>query len=408
MEIYEVGGAVRDYLLGRTGVDRDWVVVGATAEELLKLGFRPVGRDFPVFLHPETHEEYALARTERKRGTGYHGFECDTAPSVTLEQDLARRDVTINAMARDAAGTIIDPFGGRADLERGVLRHVTSAFVEDPLRVLRVARFAARFDFRVDPATLALMHQLARSGELATLSPERIWRELERAFGEPYPARFIEVLRECGALAALFPEIDRLFGVPQPPQHHPEIDTGRHLLLTLQVAARIAAPPAVRFALLLHDLGKAETPAARLPGHPGHEAASARLAEAFCARLRAPTVWRDLAILVATHHVNIHRALELKPTTLVDLLDALDAFRRPARVDEVLLACACDATGRGAATPRSYPQAARVRAALAAARAVDAAAIAASAAARGGDGDAIRQAIRQARVAAVRAATGAP
>lgn len=407
MEIYEVGGAVRDHLLGREVVDRDWVVVGATAAELIALGYRQVGRDFPVFLHPETHEEYALARTERKLGTGYHGFTCDASPNVTLAQDLARRDVTINAMARDAAGTIIDPYGGQADLARGVLRHVTGAFVEDPLRVLRVARFAARFDFRVDSATLALMQQLARSGELATLSPERVWRELERALGEPCPARFVEVLRDCGALAELFPEIDRLFGVPQPPQHHPEIDTGRHLLLTLKTAAARAAPAIVRFALLLHDLGKAETPAARLPGHPGHEVASARLAETFCARLRAPTAWRDLAVLVARHHVNIHRAMELRATTLIDLLDALDAFRRPARMDEVLLACECDAIGRGDAAPRAYPQASRMREALAAARSVDTAALAAAAAARGGDGDAIKHAIRQARVQAIRAATGA-
>ncbi|MGD9603353.1 MAG: multifunctional CCA addition/repair protein [Gammaproteobacteria bacterium] len=400
MEIYQVGGAVRDRLLGRAIADRDWVVVGATPEQMLRLGYRQVGRDFPVFLHPETHEEYALARTERKRGSGYHGFEFDTAASVTLEQDLARRDLTINAMAEDADGRVIDPFGGRADLAAGILRHVTPAFVEDPLRVLRVARFAARFGFTIAPETLALMRTLAGSGELATLTPERVWRELERALGEPYPERFIGELRACGALGVLFPEIDRLFGVPQPPHHHPEIDTGIHILRVLAAAARAEASVAVRFALLVHDLGKAETPPHLLPRHPGHEERSARLADALCVRLRVPNALRELAIAVARHHLRIHRAGELRPSTLVDLLTELDAFRRPARLTDVLTACALDMQGRGDLAPRPYPPAAIIEGALAACRTVDTRAIAA----RGGDGDAIKAAIREARIAAVREA----
>lgn len=400
MKIYQVGGAVRDRLLGRAVVDRDWVVVGATPADLLGLGYRQVGRDFPVFLHPETHEEYALARTERKHGQGYHGFEFDTSTTVTLEQDLARRDLTINAIAEDEAGHLIDPYGGRVDLAEGILRHVTSAFAEDPLRVLRVARFAARFDYRIAPETRALMCQLTDSGELDTLTPERVWRELERALGEPHPARFIGVLRECGALAALFPEIDRLFGIPQPPQHHPEIDTGEHLLLTLAACARMDAPTTVRFAVLTHDLGKAETPTEWLPGHPGHEERGARLTERFCVRLRVPNALRELAVLVARYHVKIHRARELRSTTLVDLLTDLDAFRRPARLTEILLACEIDAIGRGDGAARPYPQAQVIRDTLVACQSVQIEAIVA----RGGDGNAIKTALRAARSAAVRSA----
>lgn len=402
MRIYQVGGAVRDRLLGREVSDRDWVVVGAEPADLLRLGYRQVGRNFPVFLHPETQEEYALARTERKRGQGYHGFEFDTSTAVTLEQDLARRDLTINAIAEDEAGNLIDPYGGRADLAAGILRHVTDAFSEDPLRVLRVARFAARFDYGIAPETLDLMRRLAGSGELATLTPERVWRELERALGEPSPARFIEVLRACGALAILFPEIDCLFGVPQPPQHHPEIDTGVHLLLALTTSARMDAPTAVRFAILTHDLGKAETPSECLPGHPGHEERSARLTERFCARLRVPNALRELAVLVARYHVKIHRALELRATTLVDLLTDLDAFRRPARLAEILQACEIDAIGRGDGAPRPYPQAQVMRDTLAACQAVEIEAIVA----RGGDGNTIKTALRAARSAAVRRALG--
>jgi tRNA nucleotidyltransferase (CCA-adding enzyme) len=400
VKIYQVGGAVRDRLLGRAVVDRDWVVVGATPDEMLRLGYRQVGRDFPVFLHPKTHEEYALARTERKQGQGYHGFEFDTATTVTLEQDLARRDLTINAIAEDEAGNLIDPYGGRADLAQGLLRHVTTAFAEDPLRVLRVARFAARFAYAVAPETLALMHELARGGELATLTPERVWRELERALGEPHPAQFIEVLRACDALAPLFPELDRLFGVPQPAQHHPEIDTGTHLLLTLTLAARMDAPLSVRFAVLTHDLGKAATPPEWLPGHPGHEARSAQIAESFCVRLRVPNALRELAVLVARYHVKIHRACELRAATIVDLLMDLDAFRRPARVAEVLLACEIDAVGRGNGAPRPYPQADVIRTAMAACQAVAIEPIVA----RGGGGNAIKAALRAARIAATREA----
>ncbi|MBI2799478.1 MAG: multifunctional CCA addition/repair protein [Gammaproteobacteria bacterium] len=403
MKIYQVGGAVRDGLLGLPIVDRDWVVVGATPAELLALGYRQVGRDFPVFLHPTTHEEYALARTERKRGSGHHGFEFDTAAVVTLEEDLARRDVTINAIAADAHGMLIDPFDGQADLARRVLRHVTAAFVEDPLRVLRVARFAARFNFSVAAETVALMASMATNGELATLTPERVWNELEKALSAPYPQRFIEVLRECGALRVLFPDIDRLFGTPEGLTHHPEGDTGAHLLLALHEAARRAASPAVRFAVLLHDLGKGQTPLDVLPRHPGHEARSAVLADAFCQRWRAPNAVRELAILVARYHVKIHRALELRASTLVRLMDDLDAFRRPARVSEILLACEIDAAGRAFPTPRPYPAAAHVAAALDAAQNIDIASIVTGHA----NGEAIKAAIHAARVAAVRKLTQA-
>ena len=394
MNIYKVGGAVRDRLLGRAVKDCDWVVVGGSAEALLAAGYRQVGQDFPVFLHPQTQEEYALARTERKRGTGYRGFDVDASAAVTLEEDLARRDLTINAMAEDASGAIIDPYGGQADLAAGILRHVTAAFVEDPLRVLRVARFAARFGFPVAPDTMTLMRTLSASGELATLPPERLWRELERALTEPFPWRFVEVLRECGALAALLPEIDALFGVPQPPQHHPEIDCGEHLLLTLRQAALLGAAPAVCYAVLLHDLGKAETPAEYLPGHRGHHEASARLAEAVSRRLRAPQAFRELAVLVARHHVTVHQALALRPGTLVDLLEKLDAFRRPERFEEVLLACLIDATGRGGKADSPYPQAERLRQAFAVLRAQDLQAVIAAA----GGGAAVKEAIRAARI----------
>ena len=397
MKFYKVGGAVRDRLLGRAQSDRDWVVVGATPSALLALGYRQVGRDFPVFLHPETQEEYALARTERKHGVGYRGFEFDTAASVTLEEDLARRDLTINAIAEDHHGNLIDPYGGQRDLALRCLRHITPAFAEDPLRVLRVARFAARFDYTVAPETLELMRNLATSGELATLAPERIWRELERALGEPYPQRFIEVLRASGALQALFPEVDALFGIPQPPHHHPEIDTGIHLLLVLSESARREAPIAVRFALLTHDLGKALTPPALLPKHHGHEERSAVLARELCARLRVPTDLRDLAILVARYHLTIHRAQELKASTIVDLLAALDAFRRPARLDDILLACEIDAIGRGDARPKPYPPAAHVRHAFDVMQRIDAQAVVANASDP-------RAALRAARIAAVSAA----
>jgi len=400
VQVYRVGGYVRDRLLGVPTVDCDWVVVGGSEDEMLAQGFRRVGKDFPVFLHPETHEEYALARTERKHGKGYTGFTVDAARSVTLEQDLARRDLTINAMAEAADGSLIDPYHGRADLERGVLRHVTAAFVEDPLRALRVARFAARFDFTVAPETMALMTAITASGELATLTPERVWRELERALGERYPQRFVTVLRECGALRVVLPEVDALFGVPQPAHHHPEVDCGAHLLLCLEQAALRGANGRVRFAVLTHDLGKATTPPARLPQHIGHEERGVGLLHALCERLRVPQAHRELATLVARHHTNVHRALELRPGTLVDLLDKVDAWRRPDRFEEMLLACEIDARGRGGLGDAAYPQAARMRWAARHARAVDVAALVA----RHGAGPQIRQLLREARVAALKSA----
>jgi tRNA nucleotidyltransferase (CCA-adding enzyme) len=371
MEVYLVGGAVRDELLGRKVAERDWVVVGATPDELLRQGYRQVGREFPVFLHPQTHEEYALARRERKSGAGYRGFVTDAAPTVTLEDDLKRRDLTINAMARSLDGTLIDPHGGRRDLEARLLRHVSDAFVEDPVRILRVARFAARFaplGFRVAGETLELMRAMVTSGEVQALVPERVWQEAERALGEARPAAFFEVLRACGALAHIFPEVEALFGVPQPAQWHPEIDTGVHTLMVMDMAARLSPLASVRFAALTHDLGKALTPHEKWPRHPGHEVASVRLVTALCARLRVPNELRDLAILVARHHGVVHRAFELRPGTVLELLENTDALRRPERFESFLLACEADARGRTGLEDRSYPQGDYLRTALAAAR----------------------------------------
>ena len=395
MKIYKVGGVVRDRLLGRASADCDWVVVGASPAQLLALGYRQVGQDFPVYLHPQTHEEYALARTERKRGTGYKGFEFDASQAVSLVADLARRDLTINAMAEDEEGQIIDPYGGQRDLAAGVLRHVTAAFVEDPLRVLRVARFAARLGFVVAPETCSLMREIVQSGELATLPPERVWRELERALDENFPWRFIEVLRDSGALNAVLPEVDALFGVPQPAQHHPEIDCGAHLLLTLRQCVRRAAVKRVRYAVLLHDVGKALTPQALLPGHHGHAETGARLAENISARLRAPQAFRELAVLVARHHITVHRALTLRPDQLLDLLEGLDALRRPERFEDILLACLIDITGRLGREEAPYPQALRLRCALARIRTLDIPALVAQHPA----GSALKDAIRHARIA---------
>ncbi len=403
MRIFLVGGAVRDRLLGRPVADRDWVAVGATAEDLLAQGFRRVGADFPVFLHPETREEYALARAERKRGIGHKGFDFDASPTVTLEQDLARRDLTINAMAETPDGEIVDPYGGQEDLARGILRHVTGAFAEDPLRVLRVARFAARFGFEVAPETLVLMREMTASGELATLPAERVWQELQRALAEPHPERFVGVLRECGALAALLPEVDGLFGVPQPAQHHPEVDTGAHLMLALALAARLGASAPVRFAVLLHDLGKGLTAPESWPRHIAHETRGVPLVKAVCARLRAPRGYSDLAVLVAKFHTDIHRTLELRPGTVVDLLTDLDALRRPARFEEILFACEIDARGRGGREETAYPQAALLRRAREAVQAVDVRAIVATS----GEGEALKRALRAARVVAVSAARAA-
>ena len=376
MKIYSVGGSVRDELLGLPIADRDYVVVGATPEQMAGLGYKAVGRDFPVFLHPATHEEYALARTERKTARGYHGFEFHTAPEVTLEQDLARRDVTINAIARDEAGNIIDPFGGVADLKAHVLRHVGAAFVEDPVRILRVARFAARFSFAVAPETLELMQRMVESGEADALVAERVWQELARGLMERQPSRMLQVLRDCGALARILPELDALFGVPQPAEHHPEVDTGKHMLLVLDYAAAQGFPLEVRFAALTHDLGKGTTPRSEWPRHIAHEERSAELARQLCERWRVPHECRDLALLMAQHHGVIHRALELKASTILKLLQACDAWRRPQRFSQLLDACACDFHGRTGYRDRPYPQAARLQAALAATLAVDAGAIA--------------------------------
>ena len=372
MDIYLVGGAVRDSLLGRPVAERDWVVVGATPEELQARGFTPVGRDFPVFLHPHTREEHALARLERKTGPGYRGFVTEFAPDVTLEQDLARRDLTINAMAQATDGHLIDPHGGRADLERRVLRHVSPAFVEDPVRILRIARFLARFahlGFSVAAETLELMRQMSASGELDALVPERVWRELERLLGEPTPRAGIELLRECGALRIVLPELDALFGVPQSPKWHPEVDTGEHVLLALQVAAGRAAPVSVRFAVLMHDLGKALTPRSEWPKHIAHETRGVPAIESLCQRLRVPQEHRDLALLASRFHTHVHRGLELRAATLLEVLESADAFRRPGRFAELLEVCECDARGRLGFADQPYPQRARFEQALEAASA---------------------------------------
>ncbi len=403
MKIYAVGGSVRDELLGLPVADRDYVVVGATPEQMVELGYRPVGKDFPVFLHPQTHEEYALARTERKTARGYHGFEFHTEPDVTLEQDLARRDVTINALARDEAGNLVDPFGGVADLKARVLRHVGTAFVEDPVRILRVARFAARFGFAIASETLDLMQRMVASGEADALVAERVWQELARGLMEKQPSRMLQVLRDCGALARILPELDALFGVPQPAEHHPEVDTGAHMLLVLDYAAAQGFPLEVRFAALTHDLGKGTTPRSEWPRHIAHEERSAGLALGVCERWRVPHECRDLALLAAQHHGVIHRALELKPATILKLLQACDAWRRPQRFAQLLDACACDFHGRTGYRERPYPQAARLQAALAAALAVDAGAIARAQ----HEPQQIKDEVARARLAAIRGALGA-
>lgn len=406
-EVYLVGGAVRDKRLGVPVTDRDYVVVGATPDEMTARGFKPVGADFPVFLHPETKEEYALARTERKSGRGYKGFTVYAAPDVTLEDDLRRRDLTVNAMAETLDGRLIDPFGGARDLERKVLRHVSPAFAEDPVRILRVARFAARFaerGFTVADETVVLMRQMVESGEVDHLIPERVWAELERALGENMPSRFFEVLRACGALARLFPEIEALYGVPQPPQHHPEVDTGVHVMLVIDQAARLTPDRRVRFAALTHDFGKGTTPPAEWPRHIGHEARSVALIEQFCVRLRVPNEYRELALLVARHHGLCHRLFELRPATVLDLLEALDGFRRPERVEQYAVACEADARGRTGLEVKPYPQRARLLDALAAARAVDTSAVAARAVQQGLAGEAVGARIREERLRAIKAA----
>jgi len=399
VQIYIVGGAVRDELLGRASADRDYVVVGATPESMLAKGFRPVGKDFPVFLHPQTHEEYALARTERKSGHGYHGFTFHTASDVTLEQDLARRDLTINAMARNDAGVLCDPFNGQQDLQAKILRHVGPAFAEDPVRILRLARFAARFhDFTVAPETLALMQQMVVSGEVDHLVAERVWQELAKGLMEARPSRMFEVLRACGALARLLPEVDALFGVPQRADYHPEVDTGIHTLMVIDQSARHGYVLPVRYAALTHDLGKAETPADLLPRHIGHEGRSVRLVEQLSSRLRVPNDCRDLALLMARDHGNIHRAADLKPATIVSLLERSDALRRPERFQQLLEACRCDYTGRLGWENRVYTPPERLLAALAAVNAVAAGEIAAACS----DKARIPERIHAARVSAVK------
>ena len=370
MQTFLVGGAVRDKLLGLPIKDRDYVVVGATPADMQARGFKLVGADFPVFLHPQTKCEYALARTERKTAPGYKGFSVHAAPDVTLEQDLARRDLTINAMAETEGGELIDPYGGARDLKAGVLRHVSPAFVEDPLRVLRVARFAARFGFSVADETLALMRTLVDAGEIAHLVAERVWSEMERALGEQRPWVFFEVLRECGAHAVLLPEIEALFGVPQPAAHHPEIDSGVHTLMALQQAARLSRDTRVRFAVLVHDLGKGTTPSAEWPRHIGHEERGVKIIKNFCQRLRVPTEYRELAEAVSRYHLHCHRALELRAETVLKTLEGINAFRRPERVEWFLLACEADARGRKGLEDRAYPQAELFRRAYAAAREV--------------------------------------
>jgi tRNA nucleotidyltransferase (CCA-adding enzyme) len=402
MQTYIVGGAVRDALLGLPVNDHDWVVVGATPQEMITSGYLPVGKDFPVFLHPETREEYALARTERKTARGYHGFAFHAEPDVTLEQDLARRDLTVNAMAQDEKGRLIDPYGGQADLKSRVLRHVTHAFREDPVRILRVARFAARFaDFSLAPETLALMREMVQAGEVDALVAERVWQELSRGLMEGKPSRMFEVLRECGALERLLPEVDRLWGVPQRAEYHPEVDTGVHLMMVLDMSARLSCPLPVRFACLTHDLGKGTTPAEILPKHIGHEERSAGLLRDVCDRLRIPTECRELADVVAREHGNIHRSAEFGAAALVRLLERCDAFRKPQRFDQVLLACECDARGRLGLEEKPYSQRARLLAALAAAQAVATHEIAAQAQQAQIEGPKIGEMIHKARVRSV-------
>ena len=408
MQIYMVGGAVRDRLLGRPVNDHDWVVVGATPEQMVAQGYLPVGRDFPVFLHPQTREEYALARTERKSGRGYRGFVVQTSPDVTLEEDLSRRDLTINAIALGADSTgaeaIFDPHGGARDLRDKVLRHVTHAFHDDPVRILRVARFAARFtDFSVAPETMALMRSMVEHGEADHLVAERVWQELARGLMEEKPSRMFEVLRQCGALKVVLPEVDRLWGVPQRADYHPEIDTGVHLMMVLDMAARLQAPLGVRFACLTHDLGKGTTPQDVLPRHIGHEQRSAQLLKGLSARLRVPTDCRELADVVAREHGNIHRSGDLGAAALVRLLERCDAIRKPARLDEILLACECDARGRLHFEEAPYPQRARINAALTAVQSVATSVIAAHAASKGVTGQKVGELIHAARVEAVAA-----
>ncbi|WP_090044844.1 multifunctional CCA addition/repair protein [Limnohabitans sp. 2KL-27] len=412
MKVFVVGGAVRDALMGLPVNDRDWVVVGSTPEAMTAQGYVPVGKDFPVFLHPQTREEYALARTERKTARGYKGFAVQAAPDVTLEEDLARRDLTVNAMALPNAlahqplsawsGHIVDPYGGQRDLQAKVLRHVTDAFAEDPVRILRLARFAARFaDFTVADETTALMRQMVEDGEVDHLVPERVWQELAKGLMAAQPSRMFEVLRACGALRVLLPELDRLWGVPQRAEYHPEIDTGVHMMLVMDMAAKLNMPLAVRVACLMHDLGKGSTPADVLPRHIGHEVRSVKLLHKVCERLRVPTDCKELAEVVAREHGNIHRSAELGPEALMRLLERCDAIRQAERFALVLQACECDARGRLGFAQTAYPQAGRLLKAQQAALSVETAPIAQAAAAQGLKGPQIGAQITQARIQAI-------
>lgn len=406
MKIYLVGGAVRDELLGLPVRERDWVVVGARPEELLDKGFRAVGKDFPVFLHPKSGEEYALARTERKTGPGYRGFDTRFSPDVTLQQDLERRDLTVNAIAKDPdTGELIDPFGGVRDLEARLLRHVSAAFVEDPVRVLRAARFTARFaplGFSVAPQTIELMREIAARGELNALVPERVWQETQRALEQPAPVKFFEVLRQANALSSVFPEVAALFGVPQPERWHPEIDSGIHTFMAVEQAARLSADPVVRFAALTHDLGKGTTPREEWPRHVAHEQRSVGLIEALCARLKIPNTYRELAMLVGKHHLNVHRAQEVRTATVLELLETTDAFRRPPRFEQFLLACEADARGRKGLENREYPQADYLRQA----RKLAAGVVLDEATRAGLNGEQIAARLRQERLKALRELRG--
>jgi tRNA nucleotidyltransferase (CCA-adding enzyme) len=399
MQVYLVGGAVRDERLGLPVKERDWCVVGATPQELIDDGYRQVGKDFPVFLHPTTNEEYALARTERKTAAGYHGFEFDTSPAVTIEEDLSRRDLTINALAVDPDGELIDPFGGLEDLSKRLIRHVSDAFVEDPVRILRAAKFAARFahlGFRIAPETRDLMRQMVADGEADALVPDRVWKETESALAGPNPHLYFEALRSCSVLRVVYPEVDALFGMPQPVKWHPEVDTGVHTMMVVEQAAHVSEDVEVRFAALVHDLGKGTTRLADLPSHPGHEQRGRKLIKTMADRLPIPRACRDLGLLVAEFHTHCHRAFELRDETVAKLFEKTDAYRRPQRFEQFLLACEADARGRTGFEHRDYPQAAHLREAFAAASSVDAGAIAADVPEKK-----IPQAIRNARIQAV-------
>jgi tRNA nucleotidyltransferase (CCA-adding enzyme) len=415
MKTYLVGGAVRDFLMGLPVSDRDWVVVGGDVQSMQAAGYAQVGRDFPVFLHPRSHEEYALARTERKSGLGYHGFAVHASPEVTLQEDLARRDLTINALAVDqhglapdgsfGAAQVIDPFNGLQDLAQHTLRHVSPAFVEDPVRILRLARFAARFThFTVAPETMALMRSMVDSGEIDHLVAERVWQELAKGLMEQQPSRMFNVLRECGALQRLLPELDRLWGVPQSPQHHPEVDTGVHVMLVLDQAAALQASLPVRFACLTHDLGKGNTPSDVLPRHIGHEVRGAALIQTLCQRLRVPQECAELADLVAREHGNLHRSNDLNADALLRLLERCDALRKPARFQAALLACQCDAQGRLGLHASPYPQRTRLAQALQTVLDVATQPVAQQAIAHGAQGPAVGKAIRKARLSALSSA----